>query len=100
MGNCRTRQRKGYSRELKDHNDGITNNTSTIITASGDGDFEPAVRRLREKGKFIAIVSQRASLSKSLLSSADRVESYECLPFTHETGGQFVIHSRRVHNDG
>jgi len=62
--------------------EGFHDRISTVVVVSGDGDFEPAVRRLREEGKFVVVVSPVQSLSRSLLSAADRVEPYGCLSAT------------------
>jgi len=55
----------------------------TVIVVSGDGDFEPAVRKLREKGKTVFLLAAQSSVSETLKASVDSFLSYEELMETH-----------------
>jgi uncharacterized protein (TIGR00288 family) len=61
--------------DLMDH--GLQEFIQTIIVASGDGDFEPAIRKLREKGKNVLVVAAEGSVNRVLKASADHFKSYK-----------------------
>lgn len=49
----------------------------TVVVVSGDSDFEPAVRKLREKGKTVLLLAVKSSVSEVLKASVDAFLPYE-----------------------
>jgi len=44
----------------------------TIILLSGDSDFAPIIRRIKERGKHVIVVSAKNHISRELISLADK----------------------------
>jgi uncharacterized LabA/DUF88 family protein len=51
----------------------------SVIMVSGDSDFEPALKYLKEKKKKIIVISNRGHVSKELIKLADRYIPLETL---------------------
>lgn len=59
----------------------------TLILASGDSDFEPAVSFARQKGKTVFVVSSRGHVSKELIKAAHQYIPMEKLKMYIKRGG-------------
>ncbi|MBI4068107.1 NYN domain-containing protein, partial [Candidatus Kaiserbacteria bacterium] len=57
----------------------LANTNDHFVLFSGDGDFVPLVKRLRELGKSVTVVSDRKYLSGELLLSADKFVTFGLL---------------------
>ena len=80
----RTRKREQKGVDVQMAVDALRAATSGVIRAialvTGDADFAPLARAIREAGPHVLVMAFERSLSQSLASEADRVDFYDFPP--------------------
>lgn len=78
----RTREQKGVDVQLAV--DALRAATSGVVKAialvTGDADFAPLARAIRDAGPHVIVIAFRSSLAESLAKEADRLQIFDSVP--------------------